>query len=162
MKLTNKNKNPKNYIEATAILQKIGNQKPYFSLTGRIVQNGKELVSGVIHEEIVKVFPKVSDIVPLHLSDIDGKPMHSFENGKYWAGFTDYQEEKPEYLANHWRISVEEAKKLTYSAITEKCQQIEEETGEIVLPDTILKEYHDSQLPRWKKEADEVIKKYKL
>ena len=58
MKLTTKNQDPKNYTEATAILHKIGNQKPYFSLTGRVVEKGRESVSGAIHDEILKACPK--------------------------------------------------------------------------------------------------------
>jgi len=69
MKLTTRNQDPKNYIEATAILHKIGNQKPYFSLTGRVVENGRESVSGAIHKEILAAFPQLADIAALHLSD---------------------------------------------------------------------------------------------
>ena len=162
MKLTTKNQDPLNYIEANAILHKIGNQKPYFSLTGRIVEKGEESVSGTIHEEILKVFPEIADIASLHLSDIDGKPMHSFENGKYWAGFTDYQDEKPEHLASHWRIGKQRSQELMYEALVDKCNEIKADTGEDILPDTLLKDFHDRQIPRWKQEADAVIRKYKL
>jgi len=162
MKLTTKDKNPKNYIEANAILHKIGNQKPYFSLTGRIVENGRESVCGAIHDEILEAFPQLEDIASLHLSDIDGKPMHSFENGKYWAGFTKYQDANSKHLASLWRISQDDACGLLYDALNDQCHNIEVETGEIVLEATLLKEFHDSQIPRWKEEADAVIKKYKL
>jgi len=40
--------------------------------------------------------------------------------------------------------------------------EIEVDTGEIVLEETLLKEFHDRQLPRWKQEADNIIKKYSL
>jgi hypothetical protein len=78
MKLTTKTKDPLNYTEAKAVLHRIGNQKPYFSLTGRVVKDGREVTSGAIHEEILEAFPELEDIAKLHLSDIDGKPMHSF------------------------------------------------------------------------------------
>lgn len=162
MKLTTKNKNPKNYIEATAILHKIGNQKPYFSLTGRVVENGRESVSGAIHDEILKAFPQLADIAALHLSDIDGKPMHSFENGKYWAGFTKYQDANSKHLSDLWRISQDDAAGLLYDSLNAQSQDIEVETGEIVLEETLLKEFHDRQIPRWKQEADAVIRKYAL
>ena len=162
MKLTTKNKNPKNYIEATAILHKIGNQKPYFSLTGRVLENGREYYAGAIHDEILKAFPELADIAALHLSDIDGLPMHSFENGKYWAGFTKYQEANSKHLASLWRISQDDAAGLLYDALNDKCHEIEVETGEIVLEETLLKEFHDRQITRWKQEADAVIKKYNL
>lgn len=162
MKLTTRNQDPKNYIEATAILHKIGNQKPYFSLTGRIVIKGRVSVSGAIHDEILEAFPELEDLAAIHLSDIDGKPMHSFENGKYWAGFTKWEEGNIKNLSRLWRISQKSAEKLSYDALNTQCQEIEIETGEIVLPETLLKEFHDRQLPRWKQEADAAIKKHKL
>ena len=163
MKLTTKKqRRQKNYIEATAILHKIGNQKPYFSLTGRVVENGRESVSGAIHDEILKAFPQLADIAALHLSDIDGKPMHSFENGKYWAGFTKYDAGNSNHLASLWRISQDDAAGLLYDSLNAQSQDIEVETGEIVLEETLLKEFHDRQIPRWKQEADAVIRKYAL
>ena len=162
MKLTTKNRDPKNYIEATAILHKIGNQLPYFSLTGRVVIKGREFYSGAIHEEILAVFPELADIAALHLSDIDGKPLHSFENGKYWAGFTKWEEGNSKHLSDLWRISQNDAAGLLYDALNAQCQNIEVETGDIILEETLLKEFHDNQIPRWKGEADAAIKKHKL
>ena len=162
MKLTTKNQDPLNYIEATAILHKIGNQKPYFSLTGRIVIKGRESVSGAIHDEILKAFPELEDLAALHLSDIDGKPMHSFENGKYWAGFTKWENGNAEILADHFRIGKQRSQDLMHEALVDKCNEIKADTDEDILPETLLKEFHDRQLPRWKQEADAAIKKYKL
>lgn len=162
MKLTTKTKDPLNYTEARLILHKIGDQKPYFSLTGRVVENGHESVSGAIHKEILAAFPELEDAAALHLSDMDGKPMHSFENGKYWAGFTKWEHGNPKNLSNLWRISEKSAERLQYDALNEQAQEIEVDTGEIVLEETLLKEFHDRQLRRWKQEADNVIKKYTL
>jgi hypothetical protein len=162
MKFTNRKKYSLNYIEVDAILRKIGNQKPYFSLTGRIFENGRESVSGVIHEEILKAFPQLEDFVSLHLSDIDGKPMHSFENGKYWAGFTKYQETENKNLSKLWRISEKSAQRLSYDSLVEESQKIKEDTDKDVLPEELFKNFHDRQLRRWKQEADNIIKKYNL
>jgi len=162
MKLTTKTKDPLNYTEAKAVLHKIGNQKPYFSLTGRVVKDGREVTSGAIHEEILEAFPEIEDIAKLHLSDIDGKPMHSFENGKYWAGFTKWENGNNKNLSRLWRISEKSAEKLQYDALNDQCREIEVDTGEIVLEETLLKDFHDRQLPRWKQEADNIIKKYNL
>jgi len=159
MKLTTKTKDPLNYTEATAILHKIGNQKPYFSLTGRVVENGVESVSGAIHKEILEAFPQLEDVAALHLSDIDGKPMHSFENGKYWAGFTKWEEANSKHLASLWRISENRARGLTHDALM---AQLWQDGDGDTLPETLLKDFHDRQLPRWKQEADNVIKKYTL
>jgi len=162
MKLTTKNQDPKNYIEAEFILHKIGQQKPYFSLTGRVVENGRESVGGSIHKEILEAFPQLEDAAALHLSDMDGKPMHSFENGKYWAGFTKWENGNTKNLSQLWRISEKSAERLQYNALNDQAQEIEVDTGEIVLEETLLKEFHDRQLRRWKQEADNVIKKYTL
>jgi hypothetical protein len=162
MKLTTKNQDQKNYIEANFVLRKIGDQKPYFSLTGRVVENGRESVSGAIHEEILEAFPQLEDAAAMHLSDIDGKPMHSFENGKYWAGFTKWEDGNAKSLSKLWRISEKSAERLQYNALNDQSQEIEVDTGEIVLEETLLKEFHDRQLRRWKQEADNIIKKYTL
>jgi len=151
-----------NYIEANLTLRKIGNQKPYFSLTGRVVENGVESVCGAIHKEILEAFPQLEDAAAMHLSDMDGKPMHSFENGKYWAGFTKWEDGNAKNLSQLWRISEKSAERLQYDALNEQAQEIEVDTGEIVLEETLLKEFHDRQLPRWKQEAEHIIKKYNL
>lgn len=149
-----------NYIEATAILHKIGNQLPYFSLTGRVVRNGQEEISGACHDEILAAFPQLADIAALHLSDMNGLPMHSFENAKYWAGFTQWENGNVENLAALWRIGKTRAQELMYDALVDKCNEIKEDTGEDILPETLLKEFHDRQIARWKQEAENVIKKY--
>jgi hypothetical protein len=159
MKLTTKNQDPKNYIEADFVLHKIGDQKPYFSLTGRVVKNGRESVGGAIHKEILEAFPQLEDAAALHLSDMDGKPMHSFENGKYWAGFTKWEDGNSKHLASLWRISENRARGLTHDALM---AQLWQDGDSDTLPETLLKDFHDRQLRRWKQEADNVIKKYTL
>ena len=148
MKLTTQNKDRRNYTEANLILHKIGNQKPYFSLT-----------CGAIHKEILEAFPQLEDAAALHLSDIDGKPMHSFENGKYWAGFTKWEEANSKHLASLWRISENRARGLTHDALM---AQLWQDGDSDTLPETLFKDFHDRQLPRWKQEADNVIKKYAI
>jgi hypothetical protein len=70
-----------------------GNSAPYFSLTSSVdrkARNGRwvEDSGGANHEEIVKHFPRFADLAALHLSDIDGVPMHAVSNGFYWlAGY---------------------------------------------------------------------------
>lgn len=63
-----------------------GNQKSYFSLTYTSHQQGmpdNDYSGGVCHEEILKWYPQFADLAKLHLSDIDGVPMHAEENGWY-------------------------------------------------------------------------------
>lgn len=57
-----------------------GNAKPYFSLTYSCAGSG-----GAGHEAIAEEFgDRFADLAALHLSDIDGFPMHGAANGFYW------------------------------------------------------------------------------
>ena len=146
----------KKLLYAKGQLTKIGEQAPYFSITGEIwhrkASGGKDLryrgafAGGCLHEEILKAWPDLSDLVALHLSDIDGAPMHSVENGWYWNGGTKWQEYKRETLADHLRISPEEADRVHLTYTTKEA----------------FAEYVEQQRPRWKAEAETAIAKYGL
>lgn len=66
-----------------------GNSAPYFSLTGDVYEAGKPrtdrycVTCGCCHEAIVAAMPDLADMAALHLSDIDGVPMHAEANGWY-------------------------------------------------------------------------------
>lgn len=66
-----------------------GNMLPYFSVTGWIGQNeDRAHTAGMLHEEILKAWPKLRSVVTLHLCDADGVPMHAEANGWYYlAGY---------------------------------------------------------------------------
>lgn len=62
-----------------------GNPKPYFSLTCDIYDaRGKDIGGGANHELILSGLPHLKPLADLHLSDIDGVPMHAEANGWYW------------------------------------------------------------------------------
>lgn len=66
-----------------------GNALPYFSLTHdtrRKCKNGRwvEDSCGAGHETILKYFPRFADLAALHLSDVNGVPMHADANGWYF------------------------------------------------------------------------------
>jgi hypothetical protein len=71
-----------------------GNTAPYFSITATIYKASKtgerdrrytEGISyGCNHDAILEHFPEMADIVALHLSDMNGAPMYSVENGFYF------------------------------------------------------------------------------
>lgn len=136
-------------IFVKAILQHLkGNKSPYFSITGEIWERNKRtgekkgrdsVACGCIHDDILKAFPGLYDLIALHLSDIDGSPMHAVENGYYYL-----RQGKIDVLAKHLRIPYEEAEKLQ----------------DMTKEDFI--KFVDFQRLRWKEEADKVIDKYNL
>lgn len=72
-------------IVANYGLRTIGNQEPYFSVTGTLYdERGRDYMGGCIHEEIAEHMPELSDLIELHLCSRDGVPMHAEENGFYW------------------------------------------------------------------------------
>ena len=112
------------FIQAEAKLYRLGEQEPYFSLTGHIVDRHGESFGQVHdellnHDELLKQWPKLKPLADIHLSDENGIPMHAVENGWYWAGgcrewCKGNAGDPPNalYLASHLRVSVEEANRL--------------------------------------------------
>lgn len=82
-------KNEKIKIIVNIELTQLGNQKPYFSITGEVYPVDKptterNLIScGCCHDDIQAITKEFNDIIALHLSDIDGLPMYPLENGFY-------------------------------------------------------------------------------
>jgi hypothetical protein len=87
-------------------LHKIGEQAPYFSVTGegwfgpRINRHNPDL-AGAIHETVAAAFPKLADLIALHLSDVDGVPLHAEANGWYW--YSDYDGKGIDHVPDNWR-----------------------------------------------------------
>jgi hypothetical protein len=101
-------------VIANVGLRKIGEQVAYWSATGEVYEarknargvtrraQGRDIDSGgMIHDVILRLFPKLGPIVALHLSDINGVPMHAVANGRYWL-----EQGQPETAAKLWRCSV--------------------------------------------------------
>lgn len=113
------------------------NTFPYFSITANTQYSG-----GCLHDEIEKYFPgKYTDLIKLHLSDINGIPMYAFENGWYF-----YQKADTITLSEYLRISENDARELLEKNISK------EEFFNFV----------EQNKPRWKQEADYCIKKHNL
>lgn len=67
-----------------------GNSAPYFSLTcsqDRLDEHGRwqDDTGGANHDLILRFWPELADLAALHLSDIDGVPMHAEGNAFYFA-----------------------------------------------------------------------------
>lgn len=129
-----------------------GNKKPYFTITAnQLVKKGNnrfyDCAGGCLHEEISKVFGnKFDDLIKLHLSDIDGQPMHSSENGAYHLGFSNYQGFDIKKASNHFRLSEDELRKEWFQIIKK------EDVSKLC----------DKLSPVWKSQADQCIKKHGL
>jgi hypothetical protein len=141
------NKNETLTVEA--ILHQIGNQEPYFSITGVIKDktvrhDGGIVACGCLHEEILKADPSLSDLVVMHLSDQDGTPLHAVENGFYFL--SNPKDYPAAVLAKHLRIAEDEAAQM----IANKMNRAE------------FSAFVEEQRPRWKSEADNLIEKYNL
>lgn len=149
MKTTSKKLNKSETLHVTAILYKIGNQTPYFAITGEIrdsrVRRDNGITScGYLKDEILSAFPEFAPLVALHLSRQDGTPMYALENGWYWNGGTEYQEFDGKVLAEHLRITQEEADGL---------RDMDKDQFEAFV---------NSQRARWKAEADKAIQDFDL
>jgi hypothetical protein len=105
-----------------------GNHAPYFSLTYTQHRRGfpnQCYSGGAGHDAILALFPQYADLAALHLSDIDGVPMHAEANGWYqlagalggagerYHGGNDEAYGRPAdplgAFARHCRITIEEA-----------------------------------------------------
>jgi len=178
-------------IKAVGGLHKLkGNKSAYFSLTGTIDRfeasrygSGRWVddTGGCIHEEILKHWPELKPVADLHLSDMDGVPMHGAENAWHWmrgacakvcSSITgrwgpDHTPEKSlEIFANHVRVSLDEAtavRQMVIDAAMAVSQYSRVYEGGAVEPaKKALFDWIDTQRPRWKLEADHAIKAFDL
>jgi hypothetical protein len=117
----------------------------YFSFTYSLYERGRNVAGGANSELIVKVFPEAKKYINLHLSDaVTGMPMYALENGYYYL--ENPQTYSTDVVAEHFRISMPEAKKL--QVLTKK--------GAFTKEDCLT--FVESQKPRWKKEANDCKK----
>lgn len=156
-----------------------GNKLPYFSLTGeleRAIPGGNWYMEtcGAIHEELLAKFPSLKPLADLHLSDINGEPMHAEANGWYnmagalggaGEGFHrgngklningEYRTPTPDeclvFFAQHARISEQEA-----LALRNQMSALIDENG-VKVARACFGNWIEAQKPRWKAEAERVI-----
>lgn len=166
-------------ITAVGGLHKIGDQAPYFSLTGDIDRAHMGLLwvedrGGCIHEEILRHWPELKPLADLHLSDMDGVPMHAAANAWYWfrGMLQDEMSIGPyaprhsavqclEIFARHVRISLEEA-----AAVRDAVKKLADsvsfygrvwESRHLPVMQAGLNTWIEAQKPRWKEEAQAAI-----
>lgn len=66
-----------------------GNRAPYFGVTATLYETNargrtEDVAGGCLHEDVLRWFPDLANLVALHLSSIDGAPMYDVENGFYY------------------------------------------------------------------------------
>ena len=125
----------------------------------------------MLHDLILEHCPELAPLADLHLSDINGVPMHAVENGWYWlkgaAGdqgsfFSESinPEEEPEkcmqMLAKHLRISNAETQRLIQGTT-----RFVKRVGSITAKQEFAR-YIERLKPHWKAEADEAIELFDL
>jgi hypothetical protein len=139
------------------------NGLPYFTLT--TVGHGE---SGPAHEELVRCWPELQPLADLHLSDINGVPMHAEANGWYWlAGSVDggfgeqyHGGSTPNHsaaeclriFADHVRINHQDA-----ADLREWLLLVQKNHGN-KLARKAFATWIEEQKTRWKHEADRCIK----
>lgn len=150
-----------------------GNHAPYFTITTEVHQAGfpaREWSGGADHETILRYFPRFADLVALHLSDIDGVPMHAEANGLYFLagavagnlGQRFHYGDADRYpltmaecrktFADHLRIPLERAQTIAWEVADMKADEAKEHLAGIV----------ENLRPQWKAEADAAREKYHL
>jgi len=122
----------------------------HFSVTYEQYEKGDEeflISSGSSAQVIKRYFPHLRDAWVLHLSNIDGVPLHVLENGYYYLthklsdGKLEFGDE---VVAKHFRIKESEVQAMR------------------ILTKSELAQWIPAELPRWKLEAENVIAKYNL
>jgi hypothetical protein len=156
-----------------------GNSAPYFSLTYTQHRKGfpEQCYSGGAgHDAILRYFPRFADLAALHLSDIDGAPMHAEQNGWYWlagalggaderyhgGGFHDggvkSESECLAIFAKHCRITLGEADRLRDEMREEHFNN--PDGWKAARATWALR--MDDMRPRWKAEAEAAIARHSL
>jgi len=153
-------------FEVTLELHQLaGNERPHFSATvngwnrpytTRPVSRDIDF-GGCCHELIVKYWKAAALVVAVHLSDDNGVPMYAVENGWYHAGGCIKHGANPnatnperypanvDHLASHLRIEKDKAAAIIKSVADGTVNKL------------AFTLFCDSQLPRWKREADNAL-----
>lgn len=155
-------KHPEGFIRINISTDGCVPNRPYFSITADLCadstfRDSKIHACGCLHDEILSVCPELKSFVDLHLSDLDGVPMHAEANGWHWlakaAGIPQQWEPEQnskecfQFFCNHARVSEMEAADVC-EHVRSKGEKGRETWGK----------YLDGLRPRWKAEADAALK----
>jgi hypothetical protein len=99
--IAERNKNYTKNITLNVNVKMSKTDHEYFSITYEALWRGRVESWGAGHDTIRKYFGnQFDDVIPLHLADSDGVPMHALENGFYYL--QNPEEFGPEVTANHF------------------------------------------------------------
>jgi hypothetical protein len=175
---------------ATGLLEITISTEKGFSITADFFENHsygnksprRLTMGGCLHERILAACPELKPLVNLHLSDLEGVPIHAVENGFYWlskaAGIKQRWEPEQDaetcfqYLCKHLRVELTEANQIIVNVVnayiggkakiavseevTEKCRQMQHEQG-IFDAKNLFKKIAEEMKPRWKQEAEKAL-----
>lgn len=167
-----------------------GNNRPYFSLTGELIENGRAVAWGCMHEEALEHFPELKPLVDLHLCNDEGVPSHCGANVLYWLQQSlrneygkatreryrhAYDKHKDsEYYFNLFckdmHISKEQGEEYRQHAekfwsdpsrLVQLCGRAQESVT-VILFKSWWSRIFEEQKPRWKAEAEDAIRTFGL
>lgn len=153
-------KHPEGFVRINISTDGTNENNPYFSITADLCADstfrGSKIHScGCLHDEILSICPELKPFVDIHLSTLDGVPMHAEENGWYWlakaAGIPrKYEPEQSEldcfaFFMSHARMSGDETLELVKKLKTAKN------------PREVWQKQLDGLRPRWQDEATKAI-----
>ena len=132
------------------------NPFPYFSVTVT-APDSMDVAVGCCHEDILKVYPDMQDIIDLHCSNPYGEPAYPNADGWYWYSSFDGKgthtdKDDIEMFAKHVRISIEDARSMRIKKTRNKNGSIPKQFTKFIA----------NQRERWLIEANAVIEKYDL
>lgn len=125
-------------------------QKPYFTVRGSMwtsLRRRDPEVSGAIGEQLCVVFPQLYGIAALHLSDVDGVPLHAEANGWYFL-----RQCEPQRLPQDWTEA-----NLTREQMAEAYLRAPSGHFDGVEDRADFARRVEALRPDWKRQADRVI-----
>lgn len=139
----------------------ISTERGYFSVTGETKYS-----CGCIHNEILETFPNLKPLVDLHLSNLDGKPMHCLENGFYWACKVigiKRPYEPDQSIEDCKRIFKEHLRLFHCDALFKEMKDVYDtfdgdEANKVLAAKLVLQDFIEKLKPAWKKQADNALK----